>query len=260
MPFPLIPIGIAAAFAFGVKKRYDKHRKMARGNAPAPGVPVNGLPANGPKAPVGLTPPGVPQPIDRVIALAPQLDVSKEVHDTSAALIEYFRSHGQSAQPIDEVIAFQTAFNKSKPEVELRLDGLYSAKTQGALQSVITPAIAPQSVMSPIVVAPPADPAPAPNLEVALDIRNAANALYEFLTVKKGLKKGSFKEVSTFQSAWNSHQKNSPLVVDGMYGGNGQNALQAVLDWMSTNNFGPKRKALKSIYGSPKSATPVFVP
>jgi hypothetical protein len=289
-PMIIVPILAVATIGFITKKALDEIKKSSAGSQPqtSQSAPVHGLPSSGAGAPIGITPPGIPQPADRIIALPPQETVSQAVHDASASLIQAYSVSGPPPTGSDEVRAFQVAYNATNPDVPLATDGNYGAKTQAVLQSVVTPAIAPQQIpnatpiATPItsttsalapaakamlirpkfiaIAAPKANPAIVPNLSVAQDVTKAANALYDFLVKGGSSRKGSFKEVTTFQAAWNAHHRNQPLVADGMYGPNAKNALQAVFNWMND-----KRKAPNSPYAAGGVAflpvkIPTFIP
>jgi hypothetical protein len=248
----LLLLGGGGAAAVAINKN---KKAKAVGNKPAEGATVKGMPVAGPGAPVGLTAPGVPQPTTNVVALTPIPDTPQALQDASAKLIQRVTVMGQTpAVPVDEVKQFQTQFNATAPVTPLLIDGLYSGKTQAALQSAITPAIAPQAAGSAVVVALPANPAPDPNLLLANDVAQSSKALYDFLMFSGGNKKGTFREVTTFQTAWNNHHSNPPLIADGQYGGNTENALNSVLTF-----FKRTEKAPKNPYGAPKTPPPIFV-
>lgn len=213
-----------------------------------PGHPVAGLPSSGAGAPIGITPPGVSQPPGVVISPVPMQNVPDAVHDAAAKVLQFFGTMGVTSGVNTLVHAFQSAYNATGHGTALATDGKYGPKTQAALQSVVSPAIAPQASSAHPVAQP--KPAPAPDPSMVGDIATAANALVAF-----GSKKGSFKEVTTFQAAWNAHPGNAPLVVDGKYGGNSQIALQAVLNWMATGGQAPP-----SAYGPTTKPVPTFTP
>lgn len=249
MVWPLLVFGALVSAPIAGTAIAKRRKAKAVANTPADGHPA------GTALTVGLTNPGVPQPTGVLIALTPLQNLTQSLHDNAAKLMVRLATFGQiPGTPIDEVKQFQQAFNATNPVTLLLVDGLYSTKTQAAFQSAITPAIAPDAIDAVALVAKPADPAPEPNLDVAMDIGLAANGLLHLLNDVAN-KQGSFKEVTTFQTAWNAHHANQPVIVDGQYGANAQNALQSVLNWL-----GKGQQAPKNPYGSIDQPIPVFIP
>ncbi len=233
-------LGVGGVWAYEHFKAKPTHPSIA-----PPGHPVPGLPTSGPAAPVGLTPPGVPQPPGQVISLPPVKAPADPLQVAAAALMQGLQNGTVGTGPSPLTQSFQSAYNAyAKPSVPLGVDAKYGPKSQAALQSVVTPAIAPQAslahpVVSPAVPAAPANPT----------ITNPQQAASDLLTFfASGAKKGSFPQVSTFQAAWNSVPGNTPLIVDGKYGANGQAALQGLLTWMGTTTPAPK-----NAYGAAKA-------
>jgi hypothetical protein len=256
---------IGSGFLLSQHKK-DKAYKAATGDAPggkvtlAPkGHPVPGLPTSGDGSPVGITPPGVIQPSGSLISLPPMQNVSNALHDAAAALVQSLTTFGvQKGVFVQEVKTFQDAYNvESGVKTKLAADGKYGPKGQAALQSVITPAVAPSSESGTPVVQP-LNPAPAADPVAVNDIGAATAALVSAFA--KGARKGSIPQVVTFQQAWNAHPQMTAVVPDGKYGGNTEVAVQSVLNWMAQSGVSPSPIAPKNAYGKVSKPIPVFTP
>lgn len=243
---------------------------MVAPNVPHPvtgapvGRPLPGLPIVGPKAPTMITPAGKPQPPSIVISQPPMPTevVSSALHDAAAHLIQLGERQSLKTTVSDAtVLAFQKAYNANRPPVALALDGKYGPKCQAALQSVVSPAVAPVPNAPPgmpiAVVAAPTGGVAAANPALVNNVLEAGNNLARYFAGTG--KKGSFGPVTTFQTAWNQHRSNKPLVVDGKYGPSGEAALQAVFNWSASDAGGPPNAAPKNAYGA-RIPVPVFVP
>lgn len=245
----MLPVIAIILLAGGGTVAIHKHRMKARNGLPAQGHAVDGMPTQGADAPVGLTAPGVPQPSGSLVALKPIDDPSKALHDSAADLLVNFQKMGQRPDvAVDEVKAFQQSFNDSKPLTELLVDGFYSSKTQAALQSVISPAIAPDAVNGTALVVIPSKPAELPHPIDSDNIDMAATGLQMYFQ-KNGVSQGSIPEVVTFQTAWNDHHNNQPVIPDGIYGASTELALQSYLTYRKDPMTAPK-----NAYGPPDKA------
>jgi len=249
----LIPIGLA--YAGWRLWRYEHDKAQAKvghlGLLAPPGHPIAGVP---PQAVIGLTPPGVSQPPGVVVSLPPVRVVPPALHDAAAELLSQLLA-GAPAPGVTS--GFQSHFNAlARPAVKLAVDDRYGPKTQAALQSVVTPAVAPPGSVGPtglplVPVALPAQPAPQPNPAI-VDVFQAAADLAQALA--GGGRKGSIPQVATFQAAWNARPSASPrLVPDARYGPNTQAALAAVLAASDSGDVAPQ-----NAYGPPRAgAAPV---
>ena len=180
------------------------------------------------------------------------------LHTAARVALTALSSLTPTRAPVAGVMAFQVAYNLTNPPVKLKTDGIYGAKTQAALQSVIGSAVAPQAFVShpgvkvgkpPIKAAPPkavvplaatesvpTQPLPGLGFTPKLDVAGAANVLAGLVAIPKT----SDSRVSTFQAAYNLVPGVLQLAVDGKYGPSSQGALQSVLNWMGQGGVAPR--------------------
>ena len=197
-----------------------------------------------------VTPPGTPQPPGIVIPPPVSAPATDPVHSAAADLLTYLNTNPVPSQsPIAAVSNFQGAFNRVSTSTTLAVDGLYGAKTQAALQAIITPAVAPANFFpaSGATSAVPSTPAAPPDTSV--DVNSAAEALVSMGSIPKA----SISAVTTFQHAYNSHSPTQQLTEDGKYGPLSQAALQSVL-----NFNGGGEKAPNNPYGAAPTTIPTF--
>lgn len=238
----LVGAGALAEGASAIYK-HEKAKKVA---------PVGGKSKTGASP---IAPPGVPQPGGAIaIPVAPAVQDGNALHNAARNLLTSLGTTGASTAKNPMTSLFQSAYNATNPPTKLKADGLYGAKTQAALQSVIAPAIAPTPAAGATVSTGPVRVQTPPVVAAApignVDINSAATALSALVAIPKT----SDRRVSTFQSTYNMTPGVQHLAVDGKYGGATQGALQAVLDSLGTGIQAPKNP-----FG-PMVAAPSFPP
>ncbi len=244
--FPVIAKVGLAALATGVAgtlvynhKNPKKPIKLSWPKKPAP-KPSGGL--------TPVTPPGKPQPPGIVLPPPHSASGDDPVHAAAAALVQAIQ--GMGSAPTGSFAAcsnFQGAFN-AVSSTKLATDGIYGPKSQAALQSVITPAVAPPNMLGTgATAATPAVPAPPPDTSV--DVFTAASNLVAMGSIPKA----SIAAVTTFQHAYNGHGPAQALTEDGKYGPMSQAALQSVINAMGSGQSAPKNP-----YGAALPSIPTF--
>src|SRR5208283_1625396 len=112
-----------------------------------------------------ILPPGVPQPGGTVLLPVTNSVDGDALHLAARGLLTALSVVLPGKTSIPAVLALQVAYNATNPPVKLKADGIYGAKTQAVVQSLVAPSLAPKNAFgasggsraahTPVVVAKP---------------------------------------------------------------------------------------------------------